>query len=173
MKDVFKEQLVKRHPGPATFFAKAGIITAAFLLMLFTLMLEFIAMFVPVVWLGIGFGVFMALRRLSVEYEYALTNSELDIDIIYSKSRRRRRFSGNVRDIEAFRPVGSPEMEHSFSTAVLKLDFSSGRGEGAYEFLTSQGGKKTRIVIEPNEEILTAILSFLKRGSYPAHLRRN
>ena len=170
MKDIFKEQLVKKRPTAKMRLAKGGIIFGAFFLVFLTLMMDMLVAFAPLLFGAIALLAFFALRRLNVEFEYALTNHELDIDIIYNKSRRKRRFSGSVRDIEAFRPLGSREMEHGFSAANMRLDFALDTAEG-YEFLINQGGKKLRIAFSPNPEILTAILPFLKRGTYPAGLR--
>ncbi|MCL2397828.1 MAG: hypothetical protein FWC93_07170 [Defluviitaleaceae bacterium] len=168
MKDVFKEQLVRRAPGMKMAVMKAGIVGAAVFLMLLVLMFEILTILLPILWAATIFGAYIAFKRLHVEYEYVLTNSEFDIDIIIGKSRRRRIFNGSVRDFAAFRPVGSAEMESAFGTAVAKMDVTSGRGLGGYEFLANYKGKKMRIVFEPNEDIVEAVLPLLKRGVYPA-----
>ena len=167
MQDVFKEQLVKRRPSLQTSLLKAAIITSAVLLGAAVLLIDMLVVFAPVFWVFIAFAVFFVIKRMHIEYEYALTNFDLDIDIIYGKAKRKRRFSGSVRDFEAFRKVGAPEMEHSFSSASRCVDFSGGV-DGCYEFLINQHGNKLRVVFAPNEEILAAILPQLKRGSYSA-----
>ena len=172
MKDVFKEQLVKRRPNMQTTLYKSLVVFASLILAALVLFIEILAVFAPLFWLIIIFFAYFIFRRLAVEYEYALTNNELDIDIIYGKAKRKRGFSGNVKDIEAFRQMGSSEMEHSFSSANARLNFL-GNNEGVgYEFLISRGGKKTRITFEPNDDILAAILPYLKRGTYPNNMKK-
>ncbi|MCL2377022.1 MAG: hypothetical protein FWC76_06445 [Defluviitaleaceae bacterium] len=175
MKDVFKEQLVKRRPDTKTTLAKVGLVLAALFLMVLALVLSMMVqalnLLLPILWVAIVFGAYFMFRRFNIEYEYVLTNYELDIDIIYGKSRRKRIFSTSVRDFEAFRRAGSVEMEHTFSAANAKADYSSGPGgSNTYEFLVAYKGKKMRIIFEPNEELLSSIIPFLKRGTYPAEL---
>ena len=127
--DIFKEQLIKRRPNIQTTLSKIAIISGAIALAAAVMLVEFILIFAPFIWAGIVIAVVLILKRFSVEFEYALTNHDLDIDIIVAKSRRKKRLSCNVRDFEAFRPVGSTELEHAFSSAHEVKDFSSGAGE--------------------------------------------
>jgi len=173
MKDVFKEQLVKRRPNIKTAMAKAGLVSAAIFLMAFIVLFEVLSMFFPLLWVFIIFITYVLFRRFNIEYEYILTNNELDIDIIYGKSRRKRLFSSSVRDFEAFRRAGSTEMSHSFSGASTKADYSGGPGANIvqYEFLVTYKSKRMHIIFEPNEELLSSIIPHLKRGTYPASIR--
>ena len=176
MKDVFKEQLVKRRPNVKTAMAKAGLVSAAIFLMIFIVFFEALSLFFPLLWAVIIFAAYYLFRRFNIEYEYVLTNHELDIDIIYGKSRRKRIFSASVRDFEAFRKVGTTEMQHSFSGANAKADYSGGPGGDnipQHEFLVAQGGKRMHIIFEPNEEMQSSIIPHLKRGTYPASLKSN
>jgi len=177
MKDVFKEQLVKRRPHIKTTMAKAGLLTAAIFLMLLTMILvqfvQALSIFFPLLLVGIIFGTYVMFRRFNIEYEYVLTNNELDIDIIYGKSRRKRVFSANVRDFDAFRKIGQTDMEHSFSGATTRADFSGGPGGtfAQYEFVATYNAKRMRIIFEPNTDLLSSLIPHLKRGTYPASLR--
>ena len=174
MKDVFKEQLVKRRPNIKTAMAKVGIVLAAIFLILIVALapVEILNLFFPILMAAIIFGAYILFRRFNIEYEYVLTNNELDIDIIYGKSRRKRIFTSSVRDFEAFRQTGSTEMEHSFSGANVKADYSGGFGgdDAQYEFVSAYKGKKMRIIFEPNQDLLSSIIPHLKRGTYPASL---
>ncbi|MCL2574638.1 MAG: DUF6106 family protein [Defluviitaleaceae bacterium] len=174
MKDVFKEQLVKRRPSMKTTMAKVGIVAAAiFLILVFFMFAQFIAMFLPILWVATIFGAYIMFRRFDIEYEYILTNNELDIDIIYGKSRRKRIFSSSVRDFDAFRQVGSTEMQHSFSGGATKADYTGGISPDIkqYEFITTYKSKKMHILFEPNQDLLSSIIPHLKRGTYPSSLK--
>ena len=48
-------------------------------------------------------GVYLT-KMLNVEYEYIVTNGDFDVDIITSKSKRRRVISFNCKDIERIEP---------------------------------------------------------------------
>jgi hypothetical protein len=172
MKDVFKEQLVKRRPDIKNTMAKAGLVSAAIFLMMIVALVEVLSFAFPILFIAIIFVTYILFRRFNIEYEYVLTNNELDIDIIYGESRRKRIFSASVRGFEAFRKAGSTEMEQSFSGANMKADYSSGPSGTAakYEFVAAHKGKRMHIVFEPNEDLLSSIIPHLKRGTYPASI---
>ena len=169
MKDVFKEQMVKKAKRPKDRIITVGIIFNAIILLIVYLN---ISMFVPVLGMFIPFFLVMLvllswhlIRRRNQEFEYSITNNEMDIDMIVSKSRRKRVFSGYIRDIEALRPVGSTEFEHTFSQAEVIKDFSTGRPEAArMEFLVNYLSKRTRIIFEPNEDLQASLKAHVKRG---------
>ncbi|MDR3091596.1 MAG: hypothetical protein LBU36_05325 [Clostridiales bacterium] len=89
---------------------------------------------------------------LNVEYEYILADGELDIDVIYNKSRRKRAFSAALRD---FQPYGGQ------SARVVK-NFSSGGGGNTLAFFCVYNGVPTKIIIEPNEEMLKKLKMIIK-----------
>ena len=164
MKDVFMEQLIRRVPTGITALAKMGIIAAAIILAFLVTTIRVLDLFVPILWCVIVFGAYILWKRTTVEYEYALTNNELDIDTIHGKSARKRFFSGNVRDFEAFRPVGSSDFAHTFNAANVRANCSSRKNnDNLYEFVATYQGKRMHIIFEPREDILNAITPQIKR----------
>lgn len=167
MKDIFIEQLVKRKPTLTDSLRKASyIVTMICIVFAFVVFLPFLLGILPLLIFAMFFLVLLLFRRHNIEYEYILTNSELDIDVIYGKSKRKRVFEGNIKNFEAFRPHGSSKFEHGFRQAQVKLDFSSGDVVHTHSFLCTYNGKKYNITFEPNSEILVAMRIFLKRGTY-------
>lgn len=169
MNDVFKEQLVKKAKRAKDRIFSVGIIVNAIIIFIIYLgvasLIPVLQIFVPFIFVMLILACWHLIRRRNQEFEYAITNNEIDIDVIISKSRRKRVFSGYIRDIEAFRPLGSSEFEHTFSQVQAEKDFSSGRPEVVrYEFVANFQGQKMRIVVEPNEDLLASFKSHLKRG---------
>ena len=169
MGDVFKEQIVKRQTNikdtaiRACLWVLFGLIAIA----AFGFLHTSIGMIIVIV---LWFGVKFLTSFLSIEYEYVLTNGELDIDIIYDRSRRKRVFTANVKSFEIMAHIQDKNHEAAFNTAQVTKDFSSGvPGPDTYVFLTVIDGKKTKVIIEPNEKMLKAFCGVLTRRNL--HLR--
>jgi len=166
MSDVFKEQIVKRKQT-----TKNTIIR---ILLIFVVAMVFFISFA----LGLGplavlltagaiFGALYIHSFFIVEYEYIFTNGDLDIDIIYNRSRRKRVFSAHVNTIEVMAHVEDNNHIREFDSSQETRDYSSGTvGESTYAFLTPIGGKRLKVVIEPNEKMLAAF----KTGISPRKL---
>lgn len=165
MGDAFNEQLVRRRPTALDGVKKAGFVAAAFAVFLLA------GVFVPgfAIFIGAGalFGALYAMGFLNVEYEYALTNGELDVDIIYNKARRRRLFSVAVKEFELMAHVEDKAHSGAFGGARAALFCHSGAtGPDTYAFLATIAGQRTKVVIEPNEKLLKALRQAMPRGRF-------
>jgi hypothetical protein len=169
MGDVFKEQIIKREPS----FKDKAIRVCLWCVVV----LVGIAVFLYIApqlgflaWIALGFGARFLSGYFNVEYEYIFTNGEFDIDVIYDRSRRKRVFSGNVKQFEIIAHIDDKAHEASFSGAQETKDFSRGvSGPDTYVFLTADKGKKLKVIIDPNEKMLKAFSGVLTRRNL--HLR--
>ena len=162
MNGIFKEQIVKRKPSAKDSFIRVGLILAVFLVTLIAFGL--IPGFAPFIVLVAGFGAWFGMSFLKVEYEYAFTDGELDIDAIYNRSRRKRVFSARVNDFDIMAHVEDKVRMGEFQSAQETRDYSSGVvSDDTYAFLVNYKGKRTKIIIEPNEVMLKAIATVLTR----------
>lgn len=104
--DIFVEQLVERKPDSRSIFFRilllagiAAVCTLFFIAALFVLggaVAPIALVAIPgVLWLGL-----QLLRGLTCEYEYILTNKDLDIDKIIGKRRRKRMVSLDLNNAE-------------------------------------------------------------------------
>ena len=165
MVDIYKEQLVKRNPNNKDRLIKIGVI-AGVVLVLFISM-SIIPAFGMIITIAVGFGAYIFLGRLKREYEYSFTNGELDIDVIYNRSSRKRVFSGNVRSFELMAHVDDPSHQNSFASASEVKDYSTGTtSDRSYAFLVNYNSKRQKIIIEPNNELLEAIAKTLTRSKF-------
>ena len=165
MADVFNEQLVKRNPTTQDKLKKAALIAGVLLIFVITMVI--IPGFGMIVTAAAGFGAYILMGRLNKEYEYIFTNGELDIDVIYNKSSRKRVFNGNVKDFELMAHIDDPNNKNSLASANEKLDYSTGiPGERSYAFLTNYKSKRVAITIEPNNEMLEAMAKVLTRRKF-------
>jgi len=162
MGDVFKEQIIKRKPNAKDMIFRALIVIATAVIVIAALiMLQSIGVLVA---FAACFGAYYLMSFFNVEYEYIFTNGDLDIDVIYSKSRRKRLFTGNVKKFDLMCHVEDKMRIGEFAGAEVKLDYSGGvPNQNTYAFLTVHNNKRTKVTIEPNEKILKAISGAMSR----------
>ena len=149
--DLFMEHLVQhKRTGKDLLIMISIIAGAGILLLLSTIMLLFPA--TAGIWLitavAIVFFAILLIKRTSVEYEYILTNNELDIDRINAKSNRKRLITVNFSDIEICAPVSNSAF--ASTDGIVKTLDCTGSGVSAIYFIdlaTEKG--KTRVIIEP------------------------
>ncbi|MCL2572770.1 MAG: DUF6106 family protein [Defluviitaleaceae bacterium] len=162
MNDVFKEQIVKRQPTATDALKRVGLIIAALLVSIIALM--FGNFFGPFIVAGVVFGAWFLLSLIKREYEYSFTAGELDIDVIYNRSRRKRKLSIRVNDIEIMAHIDDKAHSGAFQGTQITKDYSSGvSGPDTYIFMINHENKRTKVIIEPNEVMLKAIAGVLTR----------
>lgn len=163
MGDVYIEHLVKKRPDIKALLMKAviigafGLVAGVFIMLAFAMTPLFLVLV-----LVLAFAAMHAMSYFNVEYEYLFTNGEIDIDIIYSKSRRKNLFSGEIKSFEIMCHATETAHNNLFSNADTKKDFTSGEiNENTYKFYVNQKGKRFAVLIEPSDELLKAFRLYL------------
>ena len=165
MQDTFIEQLIKRELTAADRIKRLGLIF--FAVAVFTFSMAIVPGFGMIITVVVGIGIYFLISRLKREYEYTFTNGELDIDVIYNRSSRKRLFSAQVRDFEIMAHADDEAHKNSFASATDKLDCSTGViTERSYKFLANYKGKRYAITLEPNDELLKAMVKILTRRKF-------
>ncbi len=164
MNDAYCEQLVTRKSRPMDFVIRFltifVIIAVAFFGMPF---IGFLAIFTAVVLAVLAY--YFVFPKLNVEYEYVLLNHDMDIDAIYSKSKRKRLLSFDIQQAEIMAPVGSSQLR-SYQPAKT-YDFSSGNADRkAYAVMITLDQKLTCIILEPDEAMFSHIQGWLGMKLY-------
>ncbi len=160
MGDIFKEQIVKRKRSSKDKLSMFGIILGLVLASLAAFLIPVVNMLAPVIAAVLFFAGRYILTFFDVEYEYIFTNGDLDIDAIYNKKRRKRVFSGSIKSVDSFARVKPNQPKKANGVSVK--DCSSGEvSDKTYSFITTVKGKKTQIIIEPNETLFTAFLAYV------------
>jgi hypothetical protein len=155
MPDVFVEHLIARRPTIAVFAQKALIAFAA--LVIATLSLYFLGSFAMVFVFGAGWGMIILLRRLDLEFEYSITNGEMDVDKIMGRRSRKRLFTVDCRSFDILAPCKDEYRgEVESQTITRRIDVSShpqspGRWFAVY---SAKDGVRTLLIFEPNEKML-------------------
>lgn len=165
--DVFMEQVVEKTPTSRDKMLELWVKVSAFALA-FGLVLASIAFFPYIAPLALFVGcaaVWLAFRlskKLVVEYEYAFTNGELDVDKIIGKSKRKRLCSVQIGTITSF-GIWNDDMEvEADSTMVIASDNSGTLDEYFMDFKYKDYGDTT-LFFSPNAKMLELIVPYLPR----------
>ena len=168
--DNIAEQLVeKRSTGADTakkiLISAAALILASFFMYLammgaFTMVIFAVLVLAGGVWLLGGFG---------IEYEYIVTNNEMDIDKIIGRRKRKRMITVDISQAEDFAPYPS-EQDTQVDATVHAY---SGSETDAYYLIAKHSSYGTvKLIFNPNEKIREAIMQELP-NALRIKLRKN
>lgn len=157
--DTFNEQIIKIRTNAKTLAVRVGIWLAAILLStVFFMFLKYIGSIILLLEVLLFWGALKLTRLTSVEYEYILTNGELDIDKITAQSSRKRIVTINCADIEKIGKYQSGMQLHG------KLYICCNENDNAYYIITrDKQNNSVCLVIAPEEKMKNGIKSFLPR----------
>ncbi|MEG0615013.1 MAG: hypothetical protein RR540_04590 [Oscillospiraceae bacterium] len=160
--DVFIEQLVTKASSVKDTALKLllGFGSVLISIALFILLGMLLGMFAVAVLLSAGclYGAFYLISNFDVEYEYIVTNGEIDIDKVVAKRKRKRLLSAKVSSFKDFGRYSSSPDTNTTTT------FAAGSGlieEEFYADFTHPKYGEVRLIFSPNERVLAAIKPYL------------
>ena len=162
--DNFAEQLVKKEQTSSDAMKKAMIYSLGILLTITLLMLVFfsngiVSFIIVVLAAGTAYGMRSLAMRLNIEYEYTVTNGELDIDKIIAQSKRTRLITVYTRRLTAFGKYSEDIPESEELTVVLASDNIASHEYYADANHNEHG--KVRIIFSPDTKMLSIINIYL------------
>lgn len=164
--DTFIEKLVARKKTAKDSLLTAGILVAAIFLIMLSLTVKVINQ--------LGLGIFLAagliylgyrlVQARNVEYEYIVTNGDLDIDRIVAQRKRKRIFSASCKEFDVLSPVKSNSFSQSVQSIKNRIDASSSiDSPDAYFATLNYKGEKTVVIFEPDERMLNNFKIYIPR----------
>ncbi len=159
--DTFFEQIVKKKKSPLEWLIIVGTVIAGLAVILLAWRYAgFLAAFIIVAAL---YGGWWLLTSQNKEYEYCVTNGDIDIDLIIARRSRKRVVSVAGRKIEALLPYEKGAVSTAAFQRVL-VAAPSGRVKGLWYF-TYHSKKKghTLIIFQPSERVLKALRGGLSK----------
>lgn len=173
MNDIFHEQLVIRKKSSSERAKQILMIIGGIIIGLITFFIPVINTMAPVLLALLIWGAVYLSKNYNIEYEYAVTNYYLDIDKIIAQRKRSRIVSLDIRKIDYF--ISSKEeslysAQKNDKSIVQSFDCTSNSGEqNVYAIIANVDGKKTRVLFEPNEEIIESVKKFLQKKPYQVY----
>ena len=151
MNDTLYELLVARQNNMQTRLLKA--LTITFIVLLAAIIFAFFPVFFPVVLIIGALAYFFVFPRFNIEYEYTLLQQDLDIDIIYDKSKRKTANSFDLREAELIAPASSSRVAAFKTTTVL--DYSTQNpADKPYAIIIPLNKNLNKILIQPDEKMV-------------------
>lgn len=165
--DVFKEYIVKRELTQGEKTSKLFIIIAsvalAFCFIAFTFGLSLMLFGFLFAGLSIYIG-YQLIARMFVEYEYILTNSDLDIDKIINQSKRKRLCTLSLRKVTACGKY-TDSVEISGDETLVSASANNPELDDYYLRFTHKEFGKAVLVFTPSVEVVELIKPFIPRNA--------
>ena len=155
--DAFCEQIVKAKRTVKDNLIVTATVIAALVLSFFAYLLGglFIGIWVFMV-IGIWYGAWYIITNTVAEYEYIMTNSELDIDIIRAKRSRKHMLSVDVKTFTVCADAQNPLFHNAAGLKTVNA-LSSAKDAKRYFAVFDDNGIKTCLIFSPNDSVLEAI----------------
>lgn len=162
--DVFCEYIVTKKKETSDYIIIALITAAAlvitYVFMLLLLMFSSFASIILLLLVGAWWGAVQLIKSRSVEYEYILTNHELDIDRIIARSRRKRICSINFKQIDVCASVSDPKFAHIYNNSngkTVKNLAADINADNVYFVDYANESQSMRVIFQPSKRILEGI----------------
>ncbi|NLP14412.1 MAG: hypothetical protein GX383_08100 [Clostridium sp.] len=168
--DIFIEKLVKKKRDTLDNVIIIGTIILA--IALITLLILFLGPYATSMFLciGIGYVAYVVIVSRRIEFEYALTNGQLEIDKIVNQKKRKNLIDANCRDFEIMAKVASDKFDESVKGISEKIiAVSSLDSQDIYFFITNkkededEKAKRVLVLFEPNDKMLKSIKAMIPR----------
>ncbi len=170
--DTYLEYMVKpkKTVMQTLFCISYYLIAIALAFVLAVVHIPYIILFYPALVFLLFYGAYKLSRRYSIEYEYIVTNDELDIDRITAKKERKRLLTVSARKFEIMAAAKGETFEKAKndSNIIVKLDASLGEGSENryYAIFINKKNEKMLLVFNPTESIQKALKQANMRNVY-------
>ena len=156
MGDLYSELLVKKDKTAKDSLLKYGLIVLTVLAVFAGLIITPLALIIAV---ALGIACYFVIPKTDVEYEYLFINGDFDIDMIMSKTKRKKVKSFKLSEVDLAAPLDSHRMDYYNGNQNMKvLDFSSGNPEHKrFGVITRLDGNLCKIILEPDEALAQAM----------------
>ena len=156
MGDLYSELLVKKDKTAKDSLLKYGLIVLTVLAVFAGLIITPLALIIAV---ALGIACYFVIPKTDVEYEYLFINGDFDIDMIMSKTKRKKVKSFKLSEADLAAPLDSQRMDYYNGNQNMKvLDFSSGNPEHKrFGVITRLDGNLCKIILEPDEALAQAM----------------
>ena len=156
MGDLYSELLVKKDKTAKDSLLKYGLIVLTVLAVFAGLIITPLALIIAV---ALGIACYFVIPKTDVEYEYLFINGDFDIDMIMSKTKRKKVKSFKLSESDLAAPLDSHRMDYYNGNQNMKvLDFSSGNPEHKrFGVITRLDGNLCKIMLEPDEALAQAM----------------
>jgi hypothetical protein len=162
--DTFIERLVTKKRTSKDTLTSIGIVIAAIVLSVIILFIPIINSFAPVLIVAIIYFAYIFMKSTNLEFEYSVTNGDIDVDKIIAKRKRKRIFSAVTKDIEIIAKLKSDKYSSEYKNIRNKIEaVTTMESNDLYFIVAPYKGEKTIIFFEPDQRMIDAFKSRIPR----------
>jgi hypothetical protein len=162
--DTFIEKIVAKKKDAKDKLITAGVILAAFILTPVVFNIPIVNNFGLIIVVGMVYFVYRIITSRNIEYEYIVTNGDLDIDKIIAQRKRKRIFSANCREFDIVARVQSDKFTSSVQDIKNRFEVASEvNSPDAYFITLNYKGEKTLVIFEPDQRMINNFKLFIPR----------
>ncbi len=170
--DQYAEYIVKCKKTTKDYLISAGLVLVAAIITL--LLLPFVlgtiySSIVLLVIAGAWVGAYFLMSSRNIEFEYIVTNGDLDVDTIIARRKRKQVVSVRARALELVAHKDDMRFAKDFqNTNIVKtIDASSkSGGEKTYIALFVKDNVRTKLIFEPTEKMLDLFATYNPKQVY-------
>ena len=160
--DSFCEQILRKKKGPLDWAIIVGTILLALAAMVASVYLSaYISGLFVIILAGIAYGAWWLITSLNVEYEYCVTNGDIDVDQIVAQRKRKRLVSVPGRKVEFLLPY-DPAAGGKYDRRVLVAASEKEEGLWCFAYHSKKNGH-TFVVFQPDERVLRSLYEGLPK----------
>ena len=158
--DSFFEQILKKKKTVAEWLLTLLVVLLALALLFVVFVFVPNLMFIALV--GIGYGAWWLITNQNVEYEYCVTNGDIDIDQITARRKRKRLVSVAGRKVESLQPYDPTAPLGKFDRRVMVASSLKAEGLWCFTYHSKKNGH-TFVVFQPDMRILRSFYEGLPK----------
>lgn len=169
--DIYKEQIVKRVKTAKDYAVIAGGVLLAAVLSATALIFNRLIFNMGIILIVfMWYGVYLLVNSRNLEYEYILTNNELDIDKIIAKNGRKRVITIDFKNVDICANINNKDFKSQYENEnnlsqklVLAGDM---RADNIYFADFYVEGERKRVLFQPSEIIMGELVKINPRNIY-------
>lgn len=158
--DSFFEQIVQKKKGAKEWMIIAAVMLGA--LVLAFLVWAFLGALAVLALVGIGYGAWWLITSQNIEYEYCVTNGDIDVDQITARRKRKRLVSVTGRKVESLLPFDASAPMGKYQRVVVVAPSLQESGLWCFTYHSKKNGN-TIVVFQPDERVLQAFYTGLPK----------
>jgi len=158
--DTFIEQIVQKKKGAKEWAIIVAVVLGGLLLLAAALL--FVPSLLIFVLMGVGYGGWWLISGQNSEYEYCVTNGDIDVDQIIARRKRRRLVSVSGRKIESLLPYDPAKPQGMYQRVVVVAPSLDVGGLWQFTYHSKKNGH-TLVVFQPEQRVLQALYGGLQK----------
>ncbi|MDD5602949.1 MAG: DUF6106 family protein [Eubacteriales bacterium] len=165
--DVFVEKMISKKKTAVDYAIYAILAVLVPPAMIGTFYIPVIQYIAPVFLAGIIYGTYLVVTGRNIEFEYAVTNGEIDIDKIVAKKRRKRLYSGDCRTFDILAKMDGSYYTQDMKSISNRIEaVSDMKSEDVFFFTANTKDGKVIVFFEPDRRMLDIFKNLIPRKMY-------